>query len=138
MRSINHKRALFGSVSIIIVEVQVILIIVVIVFVWFIFLLADSSHVHVSSCRLYTLSVLVEVLFQNFTVTFKTEDLDGGEDIFAVDGFSFLVFTFFTGFTSDEGDEFGDALLDGFLGIFGDFGVLGEGLFHDTTDVGNG
>ena len=124
MRSTNHKRALFGSVSIIIVKVQVVLIIVIFVFVWIILLLADPSYVHVSSGCLYTFSVLVEILFQNFTVAIKSKDLDGGENVFTVDGFAFLVFTFFTGLAGDEGNELRDALLDGLLGIFGDFGVL--------------
>ena len=28
--------------------------------------------------------------------------------------------------------------MDGLLGIFGNFGVFGEGLFHDPADVGDG
>lgn len=38
----------------------------------------------------------------------------------------------------DEADEFGDAFLDGVLGVLGDLAVLRQSLLHDATDVGDG
>lgn len=35
-------------------------------------------------------------------------------------------------FAGDEADEFADAFLHALFGLFGDFGVVGEGLFHDS------
>jgi hypothetical protein len=38
----------------------------------------------------------------------------------------------------DEGDELGDALLHGLLGVLGDLPVGWDGLLHDAADVGDG
>lgn len=38
----------------------------------------------------------------------------------------------------DEGDELGDALLQGLLGVLGDLAVGRHGLLHDAADVGDG
>ena len=38
----------------------------------------------------------------------------------------------------DEGDELGDALLQGFLGVLGNLAVSRDGLLHDAADVGDG
>ena len=35
----------------------------------------------------------------------------------------------------DEADELGDAFLNGFLSIFGDFTISRESFFHDAADV---
>lgn len=37
-------------------------------------------------------------------------------------------------FAGDEGDELADTFLHAFLGLFGDFGVLGQGSLHDTSN----
>lgn len=59
------------------------------------------------------------------------------QDILPPDRLTFFHVTFFGGFRGDEADEFGDAFLDAFFGVFGDFGGGGDGLFHDTGDVGD-
>jgi hypothetical protein len=38
----------------------------------------------------------------------------------------------------DEGNELGDALLHGLLGVLGDLPVGRDGLLHDAADVGDG
>lgn len=59
------------------------------------------------------------------------------QDVLPPDRLTFLHVTFFGGFRGDEADEFGDAFLDAFFGVFGDFGGGGDGLFHDTGYVGD-
>lgn len=62
--------------------------------------------------------------------------MDGGKDVLAIDGLPLLVLALFAGLAGDEGNELGYALLNSFLGIFGDFGIIGESLLHDAADVG--
>ena len=52
--------------------------------------------------------------------------------------FSFLIFTFFTGFTCNEWDKLRNTLLNSFFGVFGNFSIFRKRFFHDSSDVGNG
>ena len=61
----------------------------------------------------------------------------GIQDILPPDRLAFFHVAFFSGFRGDEADELGDAFLDAFFGVFGDFRGGGDGLFHDTGDVGD-
>jgi hypothetical protein len=63
--------------------------------------------------------------------------LDGGKDVLAIDSLSLLVLALFACFAGDEGNELGYALLNSFLGVFGDFGIIGKGLLHNAADVGD-
>ena len=57
--------------------------------------------------------------------------------IITIDSFSFFLLTLLAGFTRDEGDELGHALLDAFFGVFGDLGITRKNSLHDSRDVCN-
>ncbi len=84
------------------------------------------------------LSVFLEVQFQIITITIKAKHSYRGEDVLPTDCLSLLVFALLACLAGDERDELGNALLDSLLRIFGNFGILGQSLFHNATDVSNG
>jgi hypothetical protein len=64
--------------------------------------------------------------------------LDRREDVLTIDSFSFLVFAFFACLARNERNKLRDAFLNGLLGILGDFGIIRQGFFHDSTNIRNG
>ena len=106
----------------------------VVVFVVFLALLLPlrlPTHLH-------ALPVLRQVHLQNISVSLEAQDLNWGEDVFPIDGFSLLVLALLAGLACYEWDELGDAFLDCLFGILGDFGVVRQSLLHDSPDIGNG
>lgn len=61
----------------------------------------------------------------------------GIQNILPSNRLAFLHVAFFGSFRGDEADELGDAFLDAFFSVFGDFGGRWDGLFHDARDVGD-
>jgi hypothetical protein len=64
--------------------------------------------------------------------------LNGGKDVLSIDSLSFFVLAFLAGLTGNKGNKFRDALLNSFLSILGDFGIVRQGFLHDSSDVGDG
>lgn len=71
------------------------------------------------------LAVFHEVELEGLYVLVEAEGAHGPKEVIAVDGLAFLLLAFVAGFRGDEGDEFRDAFLHGFLGVLGDLGVGG-------------
>lgn len=86
---------------------------------------------------LQRLAVLAQVELEDVDVTLEAQGIDRPQQILPIDSLALLILALLAGLARDEGDKLRDALLDSFLGVFGDLGVLGERLLHDATDIGD-
>ena len=66
------------------------------------------------------LSVFLKIDFQRFCIIIEAECGHGEKDVFAIDCFTFLQETSFTGFACNETNKFGNAFLNTFTSIFCD------------------
>ena len=80
---------------------------------------------------------LCQMYLERLRIILKSQRSHGIQYVLPPNRLAFLHVAFLGGFRGDETDKLGDAFLDAFLGIFGDFGGGGDGLFHDTGDVGD-
>ena len=80
---------------------------------------------------------LCQMYLERLRIILEPQRRHGIQYILPPDRLAFLHVAFLSGLRGDETDELGDAFLDAFFGVFGDFGGGGDGLFHDTGDVGD-
>lgn len=83
------------------------------------------------------LAVLLQVQLQGLHVIVEAQGGHGEENVLAVDCFPSFVMAPVAGLGGDEGDELGDALLDAFSGILGDFSTVRNDLLHEFRHVGD-
>ena len=109
-----------------------------VVFFIFLTLLLLLLCTHTLSCCSHTLSVFGKIHLENFIVSFKSKYLNGRQDVLPIDGLPFLIFTFFASLTGDERYKLRYTLLNSLLRVLSYFSIVGQGLLHDSADVGDG
>ena len=83
-----------------------------------------------------SLSVLGQVQFEWFYVFVKAKCGHGPQQVIPIDGLAFFLQTLVAGFGCNEGDELRHALLDCFLGVLGNLGIVRQSVFHNPCNVG--
>lgn len=83
------------------------------------------------------LSKLGQVDLEGLSIILKTETDHGIQDVLSSYRFPLLHLTFLSRFARNETDEFGDAFLYTFFGLFGDFRGQWDARFHYSRDIRN-
>lgn len=109
-----------------------------ILFIFLLTLLLLFLDAHCLPIGPHAFAVFSKVHLQYLIVSLEAQNLYRWQYILPVDRLSLLVLALLAGLARNKRNKLRDALLNSLLGVLGDFGVIGQGLFHDPADIGNG